>query len=72
MTIYFLQSNPTLNSGGLIQAYRHVRILADAGHDARLLFLDPEDKPALEAPYAIGPDGVRTPEHTDPADAIAK
>jgi Na+/melibiose symporter-like transporter len=27
---------------------------------------------ALEAPYAIGPDGVRTPEHTDPADAIAK
>jgi len=27
---------------------------------------------AIEAPYAIGPDGVRTPEHTDPADAIAK
>jgi len=55
MTIYFLQSNPTLGSGGLIQAYRHVRILADAGHDARLLFLDPDDEPALAAPYAYLP-----------------
>ena len=55
MTIYFLQANDSLAAGGLIQAYRHVRILADAGHDARILFLDPNDKPAVAVPYAFLP-----------------
>jgi glycosyltransferase involved in cell wall biosynthesis len=55
MTIYFLQVNDGLAAGGLIQAYRHVRILADAGHDARVLFLDPNDKPAVAVPYAFLP-----------------
>src|SRR4029079_4190736 len=36
-------------------AYRHARILADAGHDARTLFLDPNDKPAVAVPYAFLP-----------------
>jgi hypothetical protein len=57
MTIYFLQANDSLAAGGLIQAYRHVRILADAGHDARLLFLDASDRPAVPVPYAYVPTG---------------
>jgi len=55
MTIYYLQVNDTLGAGGLAQAYRHVRFLAEAGHDARILFLDPKDRPSQPVPFAYLP-----------------